>query len=196
MLAATASAASVATKKPKGGSTSLTKIAKSLKAEEKATFSVTYAFAAGGIKSSYSYAHKPGAFRFSFSSKSASVIVVEIGKTVYGCESAAGHTFCAKEASSASYINELNYFEPGAVLSKIGALESGAKNATSFTKKFAGQESVCVKATYSGEKVTYCVTDKGILAEAVTNGDGVMLTGYSAKPPASDFALPKGATIP
>jgi hypothetical protein len=198
MLAATASAASVATKKPtpKGGSSSLTNIAKSLKAEKKATFSVTYAFAADGVKSTFTYAHKPPDFRFAFSSKSASVIVVQIGKTVYGCESAAGHTFCTKETSSASYVSELDYFDPGAVLSKIDALESGATGATSFTKKFAGQESNCFSATYSGEKVTYCVTNKGILAEALTNGGGVVLTGYSAKAPASDFTLPKGSTIP
>ena len=198
MLAATASAASVAAKKPNptGGSSSLTKIAKSLKAEEKATFSVTYAFEAKGIKYTYSYAHKPPDFRFAFSTKSASVIVVQIGKTVWGCESAAGHTFCTKETSSTSYIGELDYFEPGAVLSKIGALESGAKNAKSFTQKFAGQESTCVSATYSGVKVTYCVTNKGILAEAVTNGAGVVMTGYSGKVPASDFTLPKGSTIP
>jgi hypothetical protein len=44
--------------------------------------------------------------------------------------------------------------------------------------------------------VTYCVTDKGILAEALTNAGGVALTAYSAKPPASDFILPKGTTIP
>jgi hypothetical protein len=198
MLAATASAASVATKKPKpkGGSSSLTNIAKSLKAEEKATFSVTYAFEADGIKSTFSYAHKPPDFRFAFSSKSGSVIVVQIGKTVYGCESADGHTFCTKETSSASYIGELDYFQPDAVLSKIDGLESGAKGVTSFTKTFAGQESNCVSATYSGQKVTYCVTDKGILAEALTNAGGVALTAYSAKPPASDFILPKGTTIP
>jgi hypothetical protein len=198
MLAATASAASVAAKKPKpgGGSSSLTNLAKSLKSEDTATFSVTYAFEAQGIKYSYSYAHNPPDFRFAFSTTSASVTVVQIGKTVYGCESAAGHTFCAKETSSASYITELDYFQPDAVLSKIEALQSGAKGATSFTKTFAGQESTCVSATYSGAKVTYCVTNKGILAEAVTNGVGVVLTSYSGTAPASDFTLPKGSTVP
>ncbi len=197
MLAATASAASVAAKKPKPkGGSSLTKIAKSLKAEEKATFSVTYAFSAAGMKGSWTYAHKPGDFRFAFTSKSVSVIVVQIGKNVYGCDVVASHTFCTKETSSESYIGELDYLDPGAVASKIGALEAGAKNVTSFSQKFAGQESSCVKASYSGEKVTYCVTLKGILAEDVANGVGVVLTGYSAHPPASDFALPKGSTIP
>jgi hypothetical protein len=60
---------------------------------------------------------------------------------------------------------------------------------------YAGLQAKCLHYTSASQTVTYCVTDSGILAYAQSPGGTFELTGFSSAPPASDFALPAGATI-
>jgi hypothetical protein len=197
MLATAASATSVAPKKPKpgGGSSSVKTIANSLKAEEKATFSVTYMLVTSSLKGTYSYAQKPPDYRLAFQEKAGSFVFIQIGKTAYECYNVSGHALCYHEKSNSSISGELGFFQPGLVAPEVAALESGAKGVTTFSKTFSGQASTCVSATYNGEKVTYCVTDKGVLAYSAVKGVSVTLVGFSSSPPASDFVVPSGTTI-
>ena len=60
---------------------------------------------------------------------------------------------------------------------------------------YAGQSTKCANVTGHGTSGKYCVTAQGILAYVSSNGGSFSLTSYSSSVPASDFALPAGATV-
>ncbi len=199
LLAGTASASSIAAKKPKPkppSSSSLKTIANSLKANENATFSATYNVTTPSVKGplSFAFAQKSPNFQLIFKEAGVSVTFVKLGSKAYGCEATAAGSFCVAETTS-TVSSDLGFFEPGLVLPKIEAMESGATGVVTTSKTFAGQPSTCVSASYGGTKGTYCVTNKGILAYAGASGVSVTLVAYSSSPPASDFQLPAGAKI-
>ena len=75
--------------------------------------------------------------------------------------------------------------------SKRSGIEVSSSSAT-----FAGQPSTCIEVTVRGEGGKYCVTKQGVLSYSGSSAsDYFRLTKFSAKPPASLFALPAGATI-
>jgi hypothetical protein len=66
---------------------------------------------------------------------------------------------------------------------------------TFSTASFAGQSATCATIAAAGKNAKYCVTKQGILAYEGSSASSFTLTSYSSSPPASDFALPAGATV-
>jgi hypothetical protein len=196
MLATAASATSVAAKKPKPkGSSSLKSIASALQKDEKATFSATYTVKATGVNETFTFAQKPPDFVLSFAASTGKFEFLQLGTKAYGCTSAGALNICTPETTSVASA-DLAFFQPGQVFGKVEAAELGAKGYTTFSKTFAGQPSTCVTVKLATSKPTYCVTNTGVFAfSGVGTLEQVTLTGFSASPPASLFALPAGAKI-
>jgi hypothetical protein len=96
-----------------------------------------------------------------------------------------------------------NLFSPTIALSLLSEAKSTAiaralgLKVSSSSATFAGQPSTCVSVSVRGKSTKYCVTKQGILSYSgsSSSSSSFKLTKYAAKPPASLFAVPAGATI-
>jgi hypothetical protein len=137
-----------------------------------------------------------------FGSTSGSVI--NDGTRTYFCSSSSGQEQCVSESGAAGsnpLASITAIFSPATVLSEFQAAQSAAAaHALGYgfafsSETYAGVPTKCVNFTHSAQTVKYCVTDSGILAYASSAGNTFELTSYTSSPPASDFALPSGATV-
>jgi hypothetical protein len=108
---------------------------------------------------------------------------------------------CVTEKSTGAGLGLEDLFSPAIALGALSEAENtvvaralGVK-VSSSSASFAGQPSTCVSVTARGKSGKYCVTKQGLLSySGSSNSSYFELTKYQAKPAASLFVLPAGAT--
>lgn len=196
-LGLTASAASTVARKAKPPPFST--LEKSLQAEEHLTFKVTYTAHSAGKTTTLVFEQRPPDARFG----EAQGFVLELAGKTYFCASALGHAMCFKSSSTTNpLLGLVGLFSPAAIVTELKTLEAetltklAGVTVTSSSKTIAGQASTCVNVSAKKASYEYCVTNsKGILAYGGSSRSYVVLSSYSSTAPASDFALPAGASI-
>ena len=165
-----------------------------------ASYKATYtSHSVSGTPQTITIEQKPPKSVFTTSSGS----VINEGTRTYFCTSAGAQQQCVSESSTGAnpFQSITNFFDPTTLLSEFRAAEAAAGSHTAgysvafSDSTYAGLQAKCLHYTSGSQTVTYCVTDSGILAYAQSAGGTFELTGFSSTPPASDFALPAGATI-
>jgi hypothetical protein len=92
--------------------------------------------------------------------------------------------------SSTAALNAFNQAKASGAVARVLGLKVSESSAT-----IAGQPSTCISVTLHGQTAKYCVTKQGLLSYSGSSSAGYFkLTKYSAKPAASLFTLPAGAT--
>jgi hypothetical protein len=170
---------------------------KSLQAEEHLTFKVTYTTHGSGQSTTLVFEQRPPDARFGTSQG----FVLELNGKTYYCGSTSGHPVCLTTSAN-PLLGLEGLFSPASVVTELKTLQTeiaakiaGVKVSTS-EKTFAGQASTCISVSVKSQGYEYCVTNaKGILAYGGSSTGYVEMTAYASSAPASDFALPKGATI-
>ncbi len=197
-----ASATSSATTSPStSGSSSLSKLeslSSTIQGAEKATFKSVYTITNAGMTQTVTIEQSPP--KSLFITKGGSVI--DTGTATYFCSTTSTPETCISEGSSNPLASLVAIFSPATVLAGLreAQAEAGAHAAgysLSFSSgSYAGQSTTCANISGAGHTAKYCVTKQGILAYVSSNSGGSFaLTSYSSSPPASDFALPAGATV-
>jgi hypothetical protein len=128
--------------------------------------------------------------------------VINDGTRTYFCSTSGGAQQCVSESTTSNPLQSLTaVFSPQTLLTVFQqAQAAAAAHASGYNISFsdatyAGQASKCIDFSGAGKTGKYCVTDSGILAYLQTPGETISLTNASSSPPASDFALPSGATV-
>jgi hypothetical protein len=193
-------------KTPKGTSASAQKLAKELKSlettvkkEEHGNFKAVYTYKAnGGSPQTITFEQAPPKSVFISTGSTGSTKVIDNGTVVDLCSSSSScEQVSAAEDPLASLID---VFSPTTTLSEFGQAQAevDAKlagfNASFSSQTFAGLASTCLNLSGTVSSKT-CVAKIGILTYSGTGTESFSLTGYSKSPPASDFALPSGATV-
>ncbi len=170
------------------------------------TFDLTYAETSSTEKSStLTFEQLPPKYRFSVGG-AVSSDVINTGTGTYACSGESGHEYCYNfSAASNVFAPLLGVITGKSVLTTLHSVQAGLEARAhgvqlSFsTQTFAGQPSRCASGTYQGNSFKYSATDSGVLAYAGGSGSkgygSLTLTSYSTTAPASDFALPAGATV-
>jgi hypothetical protein len=109
---------------------------------------------------------------------------------------------CLSEKGDNPLLGLQDIFSPTVALGALAEAKEGLVSkllgitVSSSSASFAGLPSTCVAVTVHGKGGKYCVTKQGILSySGSSSSDYFQLTKFSAKPPASLFTLPTGATI-
>lgn len=176
----------------------LSSIEKQLQAASHLTFKVTYAVHYSSHTTNIVFEQRPPDFRYG----SAQGFALSTGSKTYFCSDVAGHSMCISSGASNPFASIVGLFSASSVVTEMKSLQSeiaaklGGIVYSTFQKSFAGQASTCVKIGVKKQNYEYCVTNsKGILAYSGSSTGYSAMTSFSSSPPASDFALPKGATI-
>lgn len=163
-----------------------------------ATFKAVYSSQGSGGSQTITIEQKPPKSVFSSGSGS----VINDGTRTYFCSTSGGAQQCVSESTTSNPLQSLTaVFSPQTLLTVFQqAQAAAAAHASGYNISFsdatyAGQPSKCIDFSGSGKTGKYCVTDSGILAYLQTPGETISLTNASSSPPASDFALPSGATV-
>lgn len=168
------------------------------------SFDLTYAEASSsGSGTNITFAEDGSKYYFQV----AQAAVIDTGTATYACsDTGAGTTFCEDLGSAAQYTEALVEVLTGQTVStQLSSLRSdiaekiAGDNATFSTGSYAGQSANCVSGSDGGNTFKYCIASSGVLAYAggstVKTYGSLTLSSYGTNPPASDFALPKGAQI-
>ena len=182
-----------------GGAASLSKIEAAAEAGSKATFKLTYSSTSNGTTSTITLEQDPPNQVF----KSGSGELLVTGGKTYFCGTSTSSPTCTVYSSSGAtpLSSIMDIYDGSTYVSYMKSWQSLISTGItgyhiSFTSTtYAGQPSQCAKWDYQGNSAQYCFTDSGMLAYVGTTGSNIELTGYSATVPASDFALPSGATV-
>jgi hypothetical protein len=182
-----------------GASSSLSKIealSSSLQGAEKSAFRAVYTITNAGMTQTVTIEQSPP--KSLFTTKGGSVI--DTGTATYFC-SDSGQSFCESTGTSDPLASLTELFSPQTALTELKAVQAeAAAHAAGYNISFSsgtygGQSTTCANVTGGAGPVKYCVTKQGLLAYASSTGGSFSLTSYSSSAPASDFALPAGATI-
>jgi hypothetical protein len=174
-------------------------IAASAQNESKATFKLTYTSQSSGQSpTQVTLEQRPPKQLFLTSSGE----ILFDGKKTYYCSTSKPVTCISYGSANESPLGALigvystsTYIEAMKGWESLIAARIGGYHISFSNKTFAGQKSVCVTWSYHGSSAQYCVTDKGILAYVGSSSSSFKLTSYSGSAAASDFKLPKGATM-
>jgi hypothetical protein len=182
-----------------GASSTVSKIealSSSLQGEEKATFKAVYTITNAGTIQTVTIEQSPP--KSLFTTKGGSVI--DTGTATYFC-SDSGQSFCESTGTSDPLASLTALFSPQTALAELKAVQAeAAAHAAGYNVSFSsgtygGQSTTCANVTGTTGAVKYCITKQGLLAYASSPGGSLALTSFSSSAPASDFALPAGATI-
>jgi hypothetical protein len=127
--------------------------------------------------------------------------VIDTGTASYYCTTTSTPATCLSAGATNPLASLVAVFSPETVLAGLRQAEAEADahtagyNVSFSSGSYAGQGATCANLTGAGNTVKYCVTNGGVLAYVSSNGGTFSLTSYSPSPPASDFALPAGATV-
>jgi hypothetical protein len=179
------------------GSASVKKI-ETLSAEvqesETATFKAVYTITSAGTTQTVTIEQSPPKSVLSVKSGS----VIDTGTATYYCTTS-GAVTCLSAGTSNPLSSLAALFSPETALTEFKAAQAEAATKgfdVSFSSgSYAGQSTTCATISGTGPTVKYCVTKQGILAYVMSSGGSFSLTSYSSSPPASDFALPAGASV-
>lgn len=175
-------------------------LSSAVQAGKDATFKATYTtHDANGSSESLTLEQKPPKSVFATGSTS----VINDGNHTYFCTATGGARQCVSETGAGAnpLASITAIFDPSTVLSEFQAAEAAAAaHSSGYSLAFsdgtyAGLATKCVNFGHGSQTVKYCVTNSGVLAYASSAGNTFELTGFSASPPDSDFALPAGATV-
>lgn len=193
------------------GTAKLDALAGDVKSAQKSTFKAVYTSTSGGKTSTITFAQSPPKQLFSASDSSGSTTsLINTGTTTFSCTgNSSSNVTCTSiggRLAGAALTSLVNVYDGSTALTVFNAWKSAivarvagvSLNFTSTT--IAGQPSTCADWSRSGDTATYCVTSTGVLAKVETSdsagsGTSFELTSYSSSPPASDFAVPAGATV-
>ncbi len=187
---------------------------------EKLTYYAQYTAVSNGQMSTVTIAQAPPKSIFSSSDSS----IINTGKTTYYCSANSGSTSnsgntgnsgspstttatsaspeqCLSEKGDNPLLGLEDIFSPTVALGALAEAKEGLASkllgitVSSSSASFGGQPSTCVAVTVRGKGGKYCVTKQGILTySGSSSSEYFQLTKFSAKPPASLFTLPAGAT--
>ncbi|HXQ60554.1 MAG TPA: hypothetical protein VN799_10655 [Acidimicrobiales bacterium] len=169
-----------------------------VQAAEKTTFKAVYTTTGSGSNQTVTIEQSPPKSVFAASSGGSDI---NTGTTSYFCSTSNGQDTCYNAGASNPLASLAAIFSPATVITELKAAQTqAAAHAAGYdvsfsTQSFAGQSATCATFTASGMNVKYCVTTQGVLAYAGSNSGSFTLTSYSSSPPASDFAVPAGATV-
>ncbi len=184
----------------------LTQFETNVQSAKSGTFKLTYTeTSSAGQPSTLTFEQLPPKYAFIIGGTTAEDIV-NTGTGTYACSGQTGHESCyAFSSASDPFAGLLDIITGQSVLTTLHSVQSSlaAKlqgvNVNFLSQSFAGQPSNCVSGTYQGNSFKYCVTDSGVLAYAGGSGaksyGSLSLSSYSTSAPASDFAIPAGATV-
>lgn len=181
------------------GSSSASKIealTSSLQGAETATFKAVYTVTSAGMTQTVTVEQAPP--KSAFSTKGASVI--DTGTATYYCTDS-GQSVCLSAGTTNPLASLTQLFSPQTALTDLRAVQAeAAASASGYTVTFssgsyAGQSTTCANVSGKGTTEKYCVTKQGIFAYGSSATATLSLTSYSSSPPASDFAIPAGATV-
>ncbi len=183
---------------PSGPTGVIQQMIANLKNSQNAPYSVTYALSGSAAAAgSFTYEQSPPKYRLTLSS----VSVIETGSTIYLCTGSSVGEICTVDTGTNPLASVEQAFSPSTVIPKLTTLktELAAKTAgvtiTTSSATYASQPSTCLSYVQAGLTSKYCATDSGVLAYASNGSTTLTLTSYSSTVAASDFALPKGATL-
>ena len=161
---------------------------------ESATFKAVYTITSAGTTQTVAIEQSPPKSVLSVKSGS----VIDTGTATYYCTTT-GAVTCLSAGTSNPLSSLAALFSPETALTELKAAQAEAATKgfdVSFSSgSYAGQSTTCASISGTGPTVKYCVTKQGILAYVMSSGGSFSLTSYSSSPPASDFALPAGATV-
>jgi hypothetical protein len=204
----TTSASSTPTTSSAGGSVAskLQALMQSTQAVKGRTLALTYtesSSTSGAGAKTLTFAQDPPKYLFEVSS----AILVDTGTATYACSNTgSGADYCESSGATTTALAPLLNLITGQTVSsslqsvRAGVLAKLAGVHASFSNaSFAGQSSTCVSGSQGANTFKYCLTDSGVLAYAggsnTTTFGSLTLISYSTSPPASDFTVPKGATV-
>jgi hypothetical protein len=170
-----------------------------VQAAEKTTFKAVYTITGAGAESNQTVTIEQSPPKSLFSTSNGSDI--NTGTTSYFCSTASGAATCYSTTTSNPLASLAALFSPATALTELKAAQTEAAaraagySASFSTQSFAGQSSTCASFATAGQSVKYCVTKQGVLAYSGSGASSFTLTSYSSSVPASDFALPSGATV-
>ncbi len=168
-----------------------------LQAANRATFKAVYTATESGTNQTVTIEQSPPKSLFS----AGSGVDINTGTTSYFCSTANGQNTCYNAGASNPLASLAALFSPATVRSALRTAQTeAAAHAAGYdvsfsTQSFAGQSATCASIAATATNAKYCVTDQGVLAYAGSSSGSFTLTSYSSAPPASDFALPAGATV-
>jgi hypothetical protein len=180
-------------------SNQLSALGDQLKASKNATFKATWTTTSGSSTSTVTLEQRPPKSLFA----SGGSTMISTGSQTYICSgpgSGASET-CLLESGSNSLAGIEDIYTGQTFLSALSGWENevAAKilgvDVSFSNRTFAGVPSKCVQVSANGQSQEWCVGGSGILTYSKGSGDTFELTSYSTSAPASDFALPAGATI-
>jgi hypothetical protein len=197
----TTSAASSATTSASGTSASalskLQGLSSTITAAEKKPFKAVYTITNANTTQTVTVEQSPP--KSAFGTKSGDVI--DTGTASYYCTTTSTPPTCLSAGTTNPLASLVAVFSPETVLAGLRQAETEADahvagyNVSFSSGNYAGQGATCANLTGAGNTVKYCVTNGGVLAYVSSTGGTFSLTSYSSSPPASDFALPAGATV-
>lgn len=201
----TTTAASSATTNASGAaSNALSKLqglSSTIQAAEKKPFKAVYTItSANAATQTVTVEQSPP--KSAFGTKSGDVI--DTGTASYYCTTTSTPPTCLSAGTTNPLASLVAVFSPETVLAGLREAESEADahaagyNVSFSSGTYAGQGATCANLsglTGTDSTVKYCVTNSGVLAYVSATSGTFSLTSYSSSPPASDFALPAGATV-
>jgi hypothetical protein len=198
----TTSAASSATTNASGAAANalskLEGLSSTIKAAEKKPFKAVYTITStNAATQTVTVEQSPP--KSAFGTKSGDVI--DTGTASYYCTTTSTPPSCLSAGTTNPLAALVAVFSPETVLAGLREAETEADahaagyNVSFSSGSYAGESATCANLSGAGNAVKYCVTSGGVLAYVSSNGGTFSLTSYSSSPPASDFALPAGATV-
>jgi hypothetical protein len=194
-----------------GGGSDLSGFSASVQKGKTATFKAVYTSTdSSGDAQTITFEQAPPKQLFKTVSGTHATLMLNTGSQTLSCEgdSAQGAPNCVDLGSngSAALTGMLNFYNGSFVVTAMQGWQTMiGSHLAGVSLKFsddtiAGQAVRCAMWTAAGQTATYCVTHDGVLAKASGssgsgNENGFVLTSYSTSAPASDFAVPAGASV-
>jgi hypothetical protein len=195
----TATGSATTTGSASGATSALSKIqalTSSVQGSEKSTFKAVYTVVNGANTETITVEQAPP--KSALSTKGGAFI--DTGTASYYCSDSAPAT-CLNAGTTNPLAALTQLFSPKTEEAELKAIQAEASADASgyhisFTSEtFGGVGTTCANVTGTTTPVKYCVTKEGVLAYGSSASSTLTLTSYSTSVPASDFALPAGATI-
>lgn len=168
---------------------------------QKATFLASWTSTESGKAETITIAQESGKSYMQVTSSGSSEDIISTGTETCFCTGSS----CFKESGTNPLAGVLDVYDGQEFLDTTEAftaqavLKAEGINLSFTSGTYAGQSSKCVDITKTGKSggtATWCVsTANGLLTHWSADGNSFSLSSYSSTPPASDFQLPKGATM-
>ena len=192
------------------GTGDLSGFSATLQKGKNATFKAVYtSTSSSGETETITFEQAPPKQLFKTVSAGHTNLMLNTGTQTLSCDDANSQTpHCVDMGSTgnAALTGMLNFYDGSFVVTAMHSWQMmmGAHMAGVSLKfhddTIAGQAVQCATWSAAGQSATYCVTHDGVLAKASgSSGSGsqgtFVLTSYSSSAPASDFAVPPGASV-